>query len=92
GSGSPVDWSLRLLNSGILIMLINAITTSLVTASVWLNRYDLRHAASGWEASVLTTLVVAFGAQVILGILSVVVPDLVLKVGIHAVAAVALLV
>jgi len=92
GSGSPVDWSLRLLNSGILIMLINASTTSLVTASVWLNRYDLRRAAAGWEASVLTTVVVAVAAQVILGILSVVVPDLVLKVVVHAVAAVALLV
>jgi ribosomal protein L32 len=92
GSGSPLDWSLRLLNSGILIMLINASTTSLVAASVWLNRYDLRRAARGWEASLLTTMVVAVGAQVILGILSVVVPDLLLKVGIHAVAAVALLV
>jgi ribosomal protein L32 len=92
GSGSPLDWSLRLLNSGILIMLINASTTSLVAASVWLNRYDLRRAARGWEASVLTTMVVAVAAQVILGILSVVVPDLGLKVGIHAVAAVALLV
>jgi protease prsW family protein len=92
GSGSPLDWSLRLLNSGILIMLINASTTSLVAASVWLNRYDLRRAASGWEASVLTTMVVAVAAQIILGILSVVVPDLVLKVAIHAVAAVALLV
>jgi len=92
GSGSPVDWSLRLLNSGILIMLINASTTSLVTASVWLNRYDLHRASRGWEASLLTTIVVAVAAQVILGILSVVVPDLVLKVGIHAVATAALLV
>ncbi len=92
GSGSPVDWSLRLLNSGILIMLINASTTSLVTASVWLNRYDLHRASRGWEASLLTTIVVAVAAQVILGILSVVVPDLVLKVGIHAIATVALLV
>ena len=92
GSGSPVDWTLRLLNSGILIMLINAGTTSLITATLWLNRYDLRHAARGWEASVLTALVVAVAAQVVLGILSVVVPDLMLKVGIHAVAALALLV
>jgi RsiW-degrading membrane proteinase PrsW (M82 family) len=92
GSGSPVDWSLRLLNSGILLMLINAGTTSLVTATLWLNRYDLRRAARGWEENMLTALVVAVAAQVVLGLLSVVVPDLVLKVGIHAVAAVALLV
>jgi RsiW-degrading membrane proteinase PrsW (M82 family) len=92
GTGSPVDWSLRLLNSGILIMLINAGTTSLITAAVWLTRYDLRRAARGWEANVITALLVAVAAQVSLGILSVVLPDLVLKVGIHAVAAVALLV
>jgi len=91
GSGSPLDWALRLLNAGILIMLVNASTTSLVTASVWLQRYDLRRASRGWEASVLATLVVAVGAQIVLGVQSVVVPDLVLQVGIRAVAAVALL-
>lgn len=91
GSGSPLDWALRLLNTGILLMLVNASTTSVVTASVWLARYDLRHASRGWVASVLATVVVATGAQVILGILSVVVPDLVLQVAIRAIAAVALL-
>jgi len=91
GSGSPIDWALRLLNAGILVMLINASTTSLVTAAIWLHRYDLRRAGSGWQASVLTTLVIAIGAQVILGILSVVVPDLLLQVGIRFVAIVALL-
>lgn len=92
GSGSTLDWTLRLLNAGILVMLINATTTSLVTASIWLNRYDLRRAGREWEASVLTTLVVAVGAQVVLGILSVVVPDLVLQVVFRAVAVVALLI
>ena len=91
GAGSPLDWALRLLSAGILMMLINATTTSLVTASVWLHRYDLRRAGRGWEATVLATIVVAVGAQVILGVLSVIVPDLVLEVGIRAVAVVALL-
>lgn len=91
GSGDPLDWALRLLNAGILVMLVNAATTSVVTASVWLRRYDLRRASRGWEASVLATLVVAVAAQVILGVLSVIVPDLVLQVAIRAVAAVALL-
>jgi len=91
GAGSPLDWALRLLSAGILMMLINATTTSLVTASVWLHRYDLRRAGRGWEATVLATIVVAVGAQVMLGVLSVIVPDLVLEVGIRAVAVVALL-
>jgi hypothetical protein len=91
GSGSPIDWALRLLNAGILVMLINASTTSLVTAAIWLHRYDRRQAGNGWQASVLTTLVVAIGSQVILGILSVVVPDVLLQVGIRFVAIVALL-
>jgi hypothetical protein len=58
---------------------------------VWLRRYDLRRASRGWEASVLATVVVAVGSQVILGVLSIIVPDLVLQVAIRAVAAVALL-
>ncbi len=91
GSGSPIDWALRLLSAGILVSLINASTTSLVAAAVWLHRYDLRHAGRGWEASVLATLVAALGAQAILGAVSVVVPDLLLLVGIRFVAVVALL-
>ncbi|HSS94005.1 MAG TPA: PrsW family glutamic-type intramembrane protease [Candidatus Dormibacteraeota bacterium] len=91
GSGSTVDWGLRLLNAGILVMLINASTTSIVTAAIWLQRYDRRVTGRGWEASVLATLAVAVGAQVILGILAVIVPDLVLQVGIRFVATVALL-
>jgi len=91
GTGSPIDWALRLLSAGILVSLINASTTSLVTAAVWLHRYDLRRAGGGWEASVLATLVVAVGAQVIVGVLAVVVPDLMLQVGIRFVAVVALL-
>lgn len=91
GTGSALDWALRLLNAGILVMLVNASTTSLLTASIWLHRYDLRRAGRGWEVSVLATLLVAVGAQVILGTLSVVLPDLVLQVGIRAIVAVGLL-
>src|SRR5260370_25009541 len=90
GTGSPLDWALRLLNVGILLMLVNATTTSLVTASIWLHRYDLRRAGRGWEATVLATVAIAVGAQLILGVLSVIVPALVLQVGIRAVAVAAL--
>jgi hypothetical protein len=90
-SGSTLDWGLRLLNAGILVMLINASTTSIVTAAIWLQRYDRGVAGRGWEASVLATLAVAVGAQVVLGILAVIVPDLLLQVGIRFVATVALL-
>ena len=91
GTGSTIDWALRLLSAGILVMLINASTTSVVAAALWLRRYDLRKAGRGWEASLLATGVVAVGAQVVLGILSVTVSDLVLQVGLRAVVAVALL-
>jgi Zn finger protein HypA/HybF involved in hydrogenase expression len=90
-SGSTIDWALRLLSAGILVMLINAGTTSSVTAAVWLNRYDLRHPGRGWEASVVATMLIAVGAQVLLGVMSVVVTDLALQVGLRAVVAVALL-
>src|SRR3989475_7543924 len=68
GSGSPLDWALRLLSAGILLMLINAGTTSVVTASIWLRRYDLRPSSRGWPASIFPTVAGAVGAQIILGI------------------------
>src|SRR5207245_9547590 len=79
GTGSTIDWALRLLTAGILFMLINASTTSVVAAALWLQRYDLRKAERGWEASLPATVVIAAGAQVVLGILAVTVPDLALQ-------------
>jgi len=90
-SGSPLDWALRLLSAGILLMLINASTTSVVTASVWLRRYGLRRSSRGWPAGIFATVAVAVGAQIVLGVLTVVVPDLVLHVAIRGVVAIALL-
>ena len=91
GSGSPLDWALRLLSAGILLMLINASTTSVVTASVWLRRYGLHRSSRGWPAGIFATVAVAVGAQIVLGVLTVVVPDLVLHVAIRGVVAIALL-
>ena len=92
GTGSPVDWALRLLSIGILITLINAITTSLVTGGIWLHRYDRRQAGRGWEAGVLTTLLVAVGAQVLVGLAGFVVDDLLALVAVQVLIAVALLI
>ena len=91
GSGQGLDWALRLLQAGILISLINASTTGLITASVWLHRYDLRRSRRAWYASVLTTLVVALGTQIFLSTLSFVIPDLITHVVIRAVVAIGLL-
>jgi len=92
GTGSPIDWALRLLSIGILIALINAITTSLVTGGIWLHRYDRRQAGRGWEAGVLTTLLVAVGAQILLGAAGYAVDDLLTLVAIQVVIAVVLLI
>ena len=91
GTGSAVDWALRLLQAGILISLINASTTGLITASLWLQRYDLRRSGGAWYANLLTTLVVALGAQMIVGSLSFVIPELVTQVAVTALATIALL-
>jgi hypothetical protein len=91
GIGSPVDWALRLLQAGILISVINASTTGLITASLWLRRYDLRRSQGAWYANILTTLVVALGAQIVVGALSFVIPDLITQVVITALATIALL-
>jgi hypothetical protein len=91
GTGSAMDWALRLLQAGLLVALINASTTGLITASLWLHRYDLRRSRGAWYASILTTLVVALGAQILVGVLSFVIPDLITQVVITALAAVGLL-
>jgi len=91
-SGSPVDWAVRLTRAGLLAALINASTTAVVAASLWLNRSAWRPAGRHWRSSVLTALAVAFGVQVGLGILSFVVPDLAVDTAIRLVVAAALLV
>jgi len=91
GSGAPLDWSLRLLRTGILVALVNASTTGIVAAAVWLHRYDRRKAGRPWTTSILATLIVAAGAQVVLGMLSFVVSDLVAEVAIRLIATLVLL-
>ena len=91
GTGSPLDWALRLLEAGILISLINASTTGLITASLWLRRYDLRRSRGAWYANILTTLLVALASQMVVGILTFVTSDLVTQVAFTALAAIGLL-
>lgn len=91
GNGVPLDWSLRLLRAGILVSLVNATTTGLVAAAVWLQRYDRRRAGRPWTTGVLPALVVAFGAHLVLGMLTYAVPDLVAETAIRAVITIALL-
>lgn len=91
GTGDPLDWALRLLRAGILVSLVNASTTGLIAAALWLNRYDRQRTRTAWQASIPATLVVAIGAQVALGIVSFVVSNLVAEVLIRSVATIALL-
>src|SRR3981081_4057663 len=67
-SGYPLDWSLRLLRAGILLSLVNASTTALITATIWLQRYDRRRLGRPWTTSILAALIVAVGTQVALGL------------------------
>jgi RNA polymerase subunit RPABC4/transcription elongation factor Spt4/RsiW-degrading membrane proteinase PrsW (M82 family) len=90
-TGSPLDWALRLTRACLLVALVNASTTALVTAAVWMHRYDRRRTSRPAESSILATLVVAFGVQVALGMLEFAVQDLAVQTGILLVAAAALL-
>jgi hypothetical protein len=90
-SGSPVDWAVRLTRVGLLVSLVNASTTALVTASLWLNRYDRRKANREWQSSIPATLAVAFGVQIGLAIVGFVVPDLLAEFAIFGLAALTLL-
>jgi hypothetical protein len=91
GTGAPLDWSLRLLRAGILLSLINASTTALVTAAVWLQRYDRRRAGTPRASSILAALIVAIGVQVALGLVGFAVTDLVAEVAFLLLATLALL-
>jgi protease prsW family protein len=90
-SGSPLDWAVRLTRTGLLLSLINACTTAVVTAAVWLHRYDRRRGRRPWYTSVLMTFVVAYDVQVAVGIASFFVADLVLEVAVLGIVAGALL-
>ena len=89
-SGSPVDWALRLTRVGLLVALVNACTTALVAAAVWLHRFDRRRDRP-LTSSILTAGLVAFGVQVSLGLVGFVLPDLLLDTIIVAISAAALL-
>jgi hypothetical protein len=91
GSGSPLEWALRLTRSGLLISLTNASTTALVAASLWLHRYDRRRSNTKWQSSLPAALVVAFGAQIVLATIGFIVQDLAVEVVILALATAALL-
>jgi RNA polymerase subunit RPABC4/transcription elongation factor Spt4 len=90
-TGAPLDWSLRLLRAGILVSLVNASTTGLVAAAIWLHRYDRRRAGLPWTTSILATSIVAIGAQVLIGMLGFAISDLVASTAVLLLATLALL-
>jgi hypothetical protein len=91
GAGDPVDWALRLLRLGVLVSLVNASTTGIITASIWLHRYDRRRSERAWEVGVLATLLVGFGVQLVLGALTFTLQDLLVQVLVWGLSAVALM-
>jgi len=91
GTGSTVGWAVRLTQAGLLTMLINACTTGVVSAAIWLERFDRRRAGRPWYSSLVATLVVAFGTQLLLGVNAFLEQDLALDVGVVILVAIALL-
>jgi hypothetical protein len=90
-SGAPLDWAVRLTRAGLLVSLVNASTTALVAAALWLHRYDRRRANHEWQSSILAALLVAFGVQIALGVVGFAVQDLAAGFAILCVATLALL-
>lgn len=90
-SGAPLDWAVRLTRAGLLVSLVNASTTALVAAAIWLQRYDRRRANREWQSSILAAVLVAFGVQIILGMIAFAVQDLVIGFAILGLATLALL-
>jgi RsiW-degrading membrane proteinase PrsW (M82 family) len=91
GTGSTVGWAVRLTQAGLLMMLINACTTAVVSASIWLERFDRRRARRPWHSSLAAALAVAFGTQLLLGVNAFFEQDLALDVGVLLLVTLALL-
>jgi hypothetical protein len=89
--GSPLDWALRLTRAGLFVSLINACTTAVVAAAIWLHRYDRRR-THPWHTGILATVLVAFGVRIVTGVIGFFAEDLILDVAILAIVAIALLV
>ena len=91
GPGSALDWAVRLLRTGLLVALVNACTTALLAAALWLQRFDRRRTARPWRSSLPVAITVALGVQIVIGMLEFAVQDLILGVVVIGVAAGALL-
>ena len=91
GTGSTLGWAVRLTQAGLLMMVINACTTGVVTASIWLQRFDRRRSGRPWYASLGGALLVAFGTQLLLGVNAFLEQDLAMDIGVLLVVTVALL-
>ena len=70
---------------------MNACTTALVAAALWLYRFDRRRKERPWRSSLLAAILIAFGVQVVLGMLEFAVQDLVLDIAVIGSTAAALL-
>jgi RsiW-degrading membrane proteinase PrsW (M82 family) len=90
-TGSPVDWALRLTRAGLLVSIVNASTTALIAAALWMHRYDRRRVRRPFESNLVVALIAGFGAQVALGMIEFAVQDLVVDVAILIIVAAALL-
>ncbi|TME68717.1 MAG: PrsW family intramembrane metalloprotease, partial [Chloroflexi bacterium] len=90
-SGSSVDWALRLTRAGLLVALVNASTTALVTAAIWLHRYDRRRAGRPVQSSILVVAMVAFGVQIAIAVVAFLAQDLAVDLATLGVATIALL-
>ena len=90
-SGSPLDWALRLTRAGLFVSLINACTTALVAAAVWLQRYDRRR-THPWHTSILVTVAVVLVVRIAVGVVGFFTGDLIVDVTVLAIVAFALLV
>ena len=90
-AGSTIGWAIRLTQAGLLMMLINACTTGVAAASIWLRRWDRRVARRPWYTSLGAALAVAFGTQLLLGVNAWVERDLALDVAVLLVATLLLL-
>lgn len=93
GSQPALDWAVRLFRSGLLVFVVNAAATAVITTTIWLSRHrgGDRERRSTWE-SLAAGIAVAVVVQAGLGVASALVTDVLQLVAVWLLGALLLIV
>jgi MFS family permease len=88
-AASPLDWGTRIVREGFFVFTVNAAATAAITASLWLARHQRnRNRHQHWIRGLPAIIIAAFIFQILLGVGSSLLTDLLQETAVWAVGAV----